>query len=712
MRFRFRFTLLAILLLLLGVTAAALGVSSYLSMRSSAEDLSGQILEQTSQRVDQQIARLLDVAADQGRLNGRLFRSGHHDAHDFRRLAPYWLEAMRALPVLTRLSLGLEATGEWYYVRRTPRGRLAVGELSRNPATHKLELKDYWPADYPRKAFFFSPNQDDEDPRRRQWYRAAHDAKRQVWSETYTFFGIEGMADVPGVSCVTPVLDREGNWVGAATSSVGLDEICKFLSTLRVGTNGFAFVVEYRGDGTRRVVAHPDKDILLRVVKSDGEKEVSELVPPDKLSDARVRAFLEHLPADRSAADSDRLTPVRFDVNGVRYLGGYRSLKGEGVPDWVICTVLPQEDVLGGVRRNILIAVVIGLGTLAVAVLVSLYIAEQVARPLERLAAEAEEVGQLRIDPRPVQHSFVLEVDRLAEAAEDMKRGLLSFQKYVPADLVRDVLASGREAALGGERRVVTISFCDLANFTSISEKLACEELVRLLGEYFEAYSAQIVASGGTVDKYIGDAIMAFWGAPLPHPRHALEACTAALRGREQLRELRRKWAAEGKPALFTRVGIHTGEVLVGNIGSPARLNYTVIGDSVNLASRLEGLNKVYGTDILLSESTQREAGPDLIARPLDWVAVKGKAEAVLVYEPLGLRGEVDQAASELADVFGRALQAYRGRDWAGAIALFEQASVLRPEDAPARLMLARCRGYQADPPGDDWDGVHHMETK
>jgi adenylate cyclase len=364
------------------------------------------------------------------------------------------------------------------------------------------------------------------------------------------------------------------------------------------------------------------------------------------------------------------------------------------------------------VRRNTLIAIVIALATLALAVVVSLYVSEQVARPLERLAAEAEEVGQLRIAPGPVQHSFVMEVDRLAEATEDMKRGLLSFQKYVPADLVRDVLASGREATLGGELRVVTISFCDLANFTSISEKLPCEELVRHLGEYFEAYSTQIVASGGTVDKYIGDAIMAFWGAPLASPRHALEACTAALRGRERLRELRRKWAAEGRPELFTRVGIHTGVVLVGNIGSPARLNYTVMGDSVNLASRLEGLNKAYGTDILLSESTFREAGPDLIARPLDWVSVKGKTEATLVYEPLGLRGEVGQTSVELADVFGRALQCYRDRGWGGAIALFEQALSLRPEDAPARLLIARCRDHQASPPGDDWDGVHHMETK
>jgi adenylate cyclase len=710
-RFRFRVTLMTLLLVLLGVTAAALSLSSYLSIRSSAEDLSRQIVEQTSQRVDQQVSRLLDVAVAQGRLNGQLLQSGQYDSGDFRPLARYWLEVMRALPVITRMSLGLERDGDWFYVRRTPLGKLAVGELRRNPDTRKLELNDYWPEEYPRTPFDFKPSLDEEDPRLRQWYRAARQARRQVWSESYTFFGIGGVADTPGVSCVTPVF-KDGKWLGAMTSSIGLYEICAFLKLLRVGETGFAFVVEYRSDGTRRVVAHPNRDILLRVVKKEGEKELSELVPPDQLPDARVRAFLDQLPDRWSRAESSELVPVQLSADGTHYLGGYRSLGGPGAPKWVICIVLPRDDVLGRVHRNTLIAVVIALTTLAVAALISLYVSGEVARPLERLAAEAEEVGHLRIQPRPVQHSLVLEVDRLAEATEDMKRGLLSFQKYVPADLVRDVLASGREAALGGERRVVTISFCDLANFTAISEKLTCEELVRLLGEYFQAYSTQIVASGGTVDKYIGDAIMAFWGAPLPQPRHALEACTAALRGRERMQELRQKWAAEGRPALFTRIGIHTGEVLVGNIGSPARLNYTVMGDAVNLASRLEGLNKVYGTDILLSESTYREAGPDLIARPLDWVSVKGKTEAVLVYELLGLRGESDQTCVELTEVCGRALQCYRSRDWAGAIGLFEQACALRSGDAPAQLLIDRCRAYQAAPPGPSWDGVHHMETK
>src|SRR5262249_43477663 len=227
-----------------------------------------------------------------------------------------------------------------------------------------------------------------------------------------------------------------------------------------------------------------------------------------------------------------------------------------------------------------------------------------------------------------------------------------------------------------------------------------------------QAQSEQVLATGGTVDKYIGDAVMAFWGAPEPHPGHALAACTAALRGQQALRRLREKWAAEGKPPFRARIGIHTGEAVVGNIGSAARMNYTVIGDAVNLASRLEGLNKFYGTEILLSEDTFREAQGGVVARPLDWVSVKGKSKAVLVYELLGLKGEADPSSAEVVRVYAEALEHYRGQDWAGAVELFQRVLGLRPDDAPPREMLGRCRDYQAAPPGQGWDGVHRMESK
>jgi adenylate cyclase len=293
-----------------------------------------------------------------------------------------------------------------------------------------------------------------------------------------------------------------------------------------------------------------------------------------------------------------------------------------------------------------------------------------------------------------------------------MKTSLRSFRKYVPADLVALLMASGQEAELGGERRSLTIYFSDIANFTSISESMDPEKLVDHLGEYLQVLSDQILATGGTVDKYIGDAIMAIWGAPLERPDHALAACTAALRNQQALSELCARWTKEGKPPLQARIGIHTGEAVVGNIGSSNRMNYTVIGDTVNLASRLEGLNKFYGTQILISEATYEHAKAGIVARPLDWVAVKGKQGAVLVYELLGLKGETLPAHDEMAETFAQALQAYHCRDWTEARRGFEAVLERWPEDAPAREMKRRCTVYLEEPPGADWDGVHRMEGK
>jgi adenylate cyclase len=406
------------------------------------------------------------------------------------------------------------------------------------------------------------------------------------------------------------------------------------------------------------------------------------------------------------------MTRASFTHDGVSYLGGVQCLSRKETPDWLICILIPEADVLDRVHRSNRETVLVGLAILLGAALVSLYVSRQIAQPLEQLARETEEIGRLQVEPLPVVRSLVHEVQRLAVAVEETKTSLRSFRKYVPAELVRVLLSSGREAALGGESRTVSIYFCDLANFTAVSEKLAPQELVQHLAAYFDTFSGQILATGGTVDKYVGDAIMAFWGAPVGHPQHAVAACTAAIRNQESLKELRGKWKAEGKPLLFARIGIHLGEVVVGNIGSPARLNYTVMGDAVNLASRLEGLNKYYGTEVLISESVYREAQPAVVARPVDWVSVKGKTEAVLIYELLGLKGDAAGAGEDLAELSARALSCYRARDWAEATQLFEQVLRIRPEDGPARLLIGRCLSYQASPPPEGWDGVHRMEHK
>jgi adenylate cyclase len=226
------------------------------------------------------------------------------------------------------------------------------------------------------------------------------------------------------------------------------------------------------------------------------------------------------------------------------------------------------------------------------------------------------------------------------------------------------------------------------------------------LSRYFDEMTQVIAAQAGTVDKFIGDAIMAFWGAPLPTTDHAARASEAALRSQRKLAELRSAPDIPGLADIRARIGIATGDVLVGNVGSHDRFNYTVMGDTVNLASRLEGLNKLYGTEILISDPRGEALRDGIVARPVGLVQVKGKRQGVEVWEPLCLASEDDAVARELARLFVDGLGTYLERDFRGAAERYKAALRLRPEDKPAALLLERCREFVRAPPPEEWTGV------
>jgi adenylate cyclase len=712
MKFTFRTTLLSILFSLIVLTVSALiGSSHYYSSRS-AQELLGRVLEQASQTIYNQIHRLLDTAEDRTKLNQRLLQDGVFDVRDFPRLAEYWLDVMEISPELSLVSLTLDETGEAISVERSHDGQLFVHEVGKNNESQQFESATYTKDDYSQSDRAARIYDDASDARRQAWYLAAKHTGKETWTPTYVFEEQEGRFGMAGVTCATPIYDDQGELAGVVTADFDVYELCQYLRQLRGIENGFVFIIELRENGTRVVIAQPNSATLLEeTVSEDGSKQ-EKLVPAAENQDPRIREFVKQIPHLIERGNLAQFAPVAFTLEGRPYVGGYRYVAGNETPEWLVCVVLPESEVMQHVWQNSLISVLVGLVIFVVAVLTSVYVARQVSRPLEIIAKETEAIGKLQVEPRKRVSSVVLEVDRLGAAVEEMKTGLRSFQKYVPSDLVRELLNSKNEARLGGERRTVTIFFSDIVNFTGISENLSPEQLIDHLSEYLRELSAQVIQTSGTVDKYIGDAIMAFWGAPAIHPQHAIAACTTALGCQSTLRKLRTKWITERKPALHSRIGIHTGKVVVGNIGSDVRLNYTVIGDAVNLASRLEGLNKFYGTEMIISETTYQEAQSAIVARPIDWVAVKGRAEPVLVYELLGLKGEVNGCSGEVVELSTLALAGYRKQDWAGAVRHYERLVQLRPGDLPALQMIARCREYQSSPPGDDWDGVYHLEVK
>ena len=287
------------------------------------------------------------------------------------------------------------------------------------------------------------------------------------------------------------------------------------------------------------------------------------------------------------------------------------------------------------------------------------------------------------------------------------------FQQYLPPAVVQELIHRPELLALGGEERVATVLFSDVKGFSRVAEGLAPAQLVALLNEYLTAMTDVVVEAGGVIDKYLGDALMAEFGVPVPVADHAERGCRAALRMRDELRRLRADWELRGMPALHARIGINTGRVLVGNLGSYRMMDYTCMGDQVNLASRMEGANKEYGTEILVSEFTWREVEAHFVAREIDRVRVPGRHEPVGVYELISVRGDaVDDDAAALISGFAEALALCRARDFGAALEAFETLAERYPEDGPTAVYLERCRKNAIAPPPLDWDGVYQLASK
>ncbi len=287
------------------------------------------------------------------------------------------------------------------------------------------------------------------------------------------------------------------------------------------------------------------------------------------------------------------------------------------------------------------------------------------------------------------------------------------FEKYVDASVVDKLIENPELMALGGEERELTILFSDIQGFTTMSEKLTPHQLVTLLNELLDELSMIIFKNKGTIDKYIGDAIMAFWGAPVPDENHAYNACITALEMQEKLRELREKWKKLGRPEIKMRIGINTGRVIVGNMGSKVKFNYTVIGDDVNLASRLEGANKEYGTNIMIGESTYEKVKDKVIVRELDLLVVKGKTEPVRVYELIGpVNDTLPDEVKKFIEIYHLGLKFYRMKEWDKAIENFSKALEIFPNDYTCKLYIQRCAYFKETPPPPNWSGVFIMQTK
>ena len=387
---------------------------------------------------------------------------------------------------------------------------------------------------------------------------------------------------------------------------------------------------------------------------------------------------------------------------------------GTPLPDasFVLLTSLAPELAFVRDLRQTLAAV--GLALFAVALAVGYALARGITDPLLALARAARRIGGGDLDAR-VEIATGDEVESLGEAFNEMAAGLRereliksTLERYVSKSVAAELLREPGRVALAGARRELTVLFVDLGGFTPLAEELPPEAVVAQLNEYFDAVCGAVLDQDGTVKEFQGDGVVAFWGAPIAQPDHAPRAARAALAAAARLDRLRERWSARGAPAPGYRIGLHSAELVAGEIGSAARGAYGIVGDGMNLAARIEAANKLYGTHVLSSGATHALLGPGFLCREIDHVRVVGRRQPVRLFEMVALAGEADAHTQRRCALYERALAAYRARDFAAAAVVLAEL----PEDGPARLLASRARELEASPPPPEWDAILALDSK
>lgn len=606
------------------------------------------------------------------------------------------LDELERMPAAYSLYFGLHEDGDFYQVVRLPAGIERFGPHGAAPPPEaKWVLRTIESGSGERRDTYLylaswgkvlRVERADPvyDPRKRPWYEAAIGNDRVSSSGVYVFSG----TGRPGLTLSRRLVTEDNVRLGVFGADVSMAALAEFLKGQKIGKTGITFILDERGN----LVGYPD---IAKSVLEEGGK-VS-LVRGEAVTEPAVAAAVRGWQADGA-------TSFSVDVAGEPWLAHFRPFPERFGRKWTVGVVVAEDDFIGPLKRASLIILAIGGGFIVLATIGIVGASRLLARPIHDLIAETERIRRFELDG-PVQvRSPVQEIDRLAAAVGNMKAGLASFGTYVPKSLVHDIIRSGAGTGIGGTRRPLTVMFSDLAGFTAATEQMEPEHVLHWLSDYFDAMSQAIHTHSGTIDKFIGDAVMAMWNAPVEDADHVANACRAMLACRRAAGVL----GATGGPPLRTRMGLHTGTAMVGNVGSSDRMQFTALGAMVNLASRIEGLNKQFGTELLVTAPVAEAVEGRFLLRPFGPVMVVGASIPVAVFE---LVGETGDSAPDL-DEWLAAWDAWQRRDWQAAADGFAGYADAHPADAAAVRFLDHARRFAETGTPPDWDGVLRFTSK
>jgi adenylate cyclase len=665
------------------LTAAASSLLWWRTAENTSRQLASTINEQIVAAVRKEVSAIVGEAAAAHTAIRTLFLQNVLDTREADKREFVFLSQLQSHATISWVAFGWP-DGSFFAAHKLGDERLEMMEISLTDHFGERRIDEYAviPGDIEFEKREFVPT--DFRVVDQAWFKTGMGAEGPQWFKVLD----HAIGQRPSIAFAGPI-DVYQERQGVLAIIIEYTRFANFLAQLEVGRTGTAFIF----DGSGELIAAPDK-------------EADELHPARRQEALLPLAQMVLSQAPAGDKEGKEAWRRRLTSQGEAYEVALTPLP---FPGWSLATVIPEAEFLGPVETT-LRRLIVGLaaGALLAALLSAMLARSVIAAPLARVVGEIRHVENFELDRVRRHPSRLAEISSLSGAIAEMAAGLSAFGKFIPADLVRSLLSQGVEAKPGGSIKELTVMFIDVAGFTGLSERMG-DRVVPLLSRYLDAVSEVIVANGGTIDKFIGDAVMAFWGAPRAQQDHAVRCRRAALACSRAM-EAAGIDDDQGHP-LQIRIGINSGRMLVGNIGSELRLNYTVIGDAVNVASRLEGASKQYGTQILIGAETERLICDVFTIREIDNIAVYGRMEGLAVYELIGL-AEAKGENRDWITSYEEGLSRYRHRDFSGAVLHFEAVLGMRPHDGPASLLIERCKRLQQSGVDQEWSPVSALKTK
>jgi adenylate cyclase len=503
------------------------------------------------------------------------------------------------------------------------------------------------------------------DPRKRPWYVGAAEDDKLYWSDVYIFNPIK----VPGITISNPFYNKEGALIGVAGADLSLNTLSNFLLDQKVGISGKVLILDSKTG-----------QILLPLSEDEAAKE------PTVFSSLARKSF--------NLFKDTKKNSFIINDNRVDYLNFINTFEW-GDNSWSVLVTVPLLDFFKEIFDTQKLVALISTLIFAIAGTLVIFFSKRISKPISLLATEVDKITKLNMTGPIRVKSNIREIIILDKSIDELRKAIISFAKYVPKKLVSFLIQTGQEIKIGGEKQEIVIMFSDIVGFTPIAEKLSVDKLMVLLEEYFDKLSQTILEAQGTIDKYIGDSVMAFWGAPEKIKDPAIQACQALLRSSSQINLINEKRQKDQLPEFITKFGLDMGMAFIGNIGTQERINYTAIGDVINSAARLQALNKTYHSHIIITENVLKNLNSSFITRPLDTVMVKGKQSQIKIYELLAqdsqdplINGKPSDR--ELCKIFTEAYLEFEKNNKERALELFRQIEQKFPNDEPTKIYLSK----------------------